>query len=241
MVSLLDEVIEAHGGLSRWAQLEAVHARLAQGGVTWALKGHADELTDVYVTALLHQQSVSHRPFIEASLHSCYTPSRVSIEAADGSEVEALDDPRDSFAGHTLQTPWSRLQLVYFVGTSMWTYLTHPFTYSLPGFETEELALWEQDGEQWRRLRVIWPEVPVGHSKVQTLYIGEDRLIRRFDYQIDIMDGATGAHLVSDYTNVAGIMLPCQHQIFARDERDQVVPDPLLVSIALDEIAFSEF
>jgi hypothetical protein len=92
LANLLDEVIEAHGGLARWAQLETIHARLTQGGVTWALKGHPDELSDVYVTVRLHEQSVSHRPFLEPGLHSCYTPSRVSIERADETEVEALED-----------------------------------------------------------------------------------------------------------------------------------------------------
>jgi hypothetical protein len=241
LASLLDELIEAHGGLARWAQLETMHARLTQGGVTWALKGYAGELSDVYVIARLHEQSVSHRPFLEPGLHSCYRPSRVSIERPDGTEVDSFEDPRVSFAGHTLQTPWSRLQLVYFVGTSMWTYLTHPFTYALPGFETKELGPWDEKGEELLRLQVTWPDLPVGHSRVQTLYFGEDRLIRRFDYEIDIMDGARGAHLVSDYTEVAGILVPRQHNIFARDEKDQLVPEPLLVPIGLDEIAFAQF
>ena len=32
---LLDKVIEAHGGLQRWNQLDEVSARLIQGGVLW--------------------------------------------------------------------------------------------------------------------------------------------------------------------------------------------------------------
>ena len=32
MTELLETVIEAHGGLERWNQLDAVSARLAQGG-----------------------------------------------------------------------------------------------------------------------------------------------------------------------------------------------------------------
>jgi hypothetical protein len=45
---------------------------------------------------------------------------------------------RHSFAGHTLETQWTTLQLAYFVGTAMWTYLTQPFTFALPGFESTE-------------------------------------------------------------------------------------------------------
>jgi hypothetical protein len=54
------------------------------------------------------------------------------IENGDGTVVEALDLPRSSFAGHEFETPWSTLQLAYFVGTAMWTDLTQPFTFAMP-------------------------------------------------------------------------------------------------------------
>ena len=39
MNDLLGTVIEAHGGLERWNQLDSVSARLVQGGVMWGIKG----------------------------------------------------------------------------------------------------------------------------------------------------------------------------------------------------------
>jgi hypothetical protein len=98
----------------------------------------------------------------------------VAIETDDGGVVEALDQPRASFAGHTPETPWSTLQLAYFVGTAMWTYLTQPFTFTLPGFETSELEPWDEAGQQWRRLRVAWPSYLATHSSEQTLYLNSD-------------------------------------------------------------------
>jgi hypothetical protein len=89
--------------------------------------------------------------------HSSFTPERVAIENGDGTVLEALDRPRASFAGYTLETPWSTLQLAYFVGTAMWTYLTQPFTFAMPGFQTGELGPWDEPEQQWRRLSVIWP------------------------------------------------------------------------------------
>jgi hypothetical protein len=121
MSDLLDIVIEAHGGLKRWNQLDTVSARLIQGGALWALKGQAGVLDDVVVTASLHEERASHHPFGAADRRSAFTPEHVAIESGDGSVVEALDQPRASFAGHTLETPWSTLQLAYFVGTAMWT------------------------------------------------------------------------------------------------------------------------
>jgi hypothetical protein len=70
MASLLDKVIDAHGGMARWNQLEEVHAHLSQDGAIWALKGHAGQLADVFVTAKLHEQWVSHQPFGAPNLRS---------------------------------------------------------------------------------------------------------------------------------------------------------------------------
>ena len=63
MHELLTATIDAHGGLERWNELDAVSARLLQDGVEWALKGQAGVLADVFVRAELHQQRVSHHPF----------------------------------------------------------------------------------------------------------------------------------------------------------------------------------
>jgi hypothetical protein len=35
--------------------------------------------------------------------------------------------------------PWSNLQLAYFVGTAMWTYLTQPFSFSLIALTTTDV------------------------------------------------------------------------------------------------------
>src|SRR5688572_13653780 len=164
MSNLLETSIEAHGGLTRWGQLDSVTARLIQGGALWTLKGQPGVLDDVVVTANLHQERVSHHPFGAPDRRSAFSPERVAIVKDDGTVLEALDQPRASFAGHTLETPWSTLQLAYFVGTAMWTYLTQPFTFAMPGFQTNELEPWEEAGQRWRRLRVVWPSYLATHS-----------------------------------------------------------------------------
>ncbi|HEY6310762.1 MAG TPA: hypothetical protein VIY52_08130 [Streptosporangiaceae bacterium] len=155
MTDLLETVIEAHGGLERWTELDSVSARLVvQGGALWALKGHAGVLDDVFVRASLHEERESHHPFGAPDRRSAFTPQRVAIDTTAGEVIEELEQPRASFAGHVLETPWTALQLAYFVGTAMWTYLTQPFTFALPGFETIELAPWQEAGQEWRRLRM---------------------------------------------------------------------------------------
>ena len=99
--------------------------------------------------------------------------------------LESLDQPRASFAGHALET-WNTLQLAYFVRTAMWTYLTQPFTFAMPGFETSELGPWEEAGQRWRRLRVIWPSQLATHSTEQTLYFDDADHIARHDYDVEV-------------------------------------------------------
>ncbi len=56
MADLLETIIEAHGGLERWSQLDAVSVHGVNGGVLWALKGQAGAVDDVFVRASLHQE-----------------------------------------------------------------------------------------------------------------------------------------------------------------------------------------
>jgi len=239
MTDLLDELVDAHGGLGRWNELQTVSAHLRQGGVVWELKEQEGLLDDVYITADLHEERASHYPFGATDRRSAFTPARVAIETMDGSVLEELDRPRESFSGHTLETPWTTLQLAYFAGTAMWTYLTQPFTFTLPGFETRELDPWQENDEEWRRLRVVWPNHLATHSSVQTVYVGDDGLIRREDYDVDIMAGSRGAHCFTHYTQVAGIALPTRHRIVPRAPDGRALPDPLLVSIDVGDITLT--
>jgi hypothetical protein len=239
MTGLLDTVIEAHGGLKRWNQLDMISVRLAEGGALWALKGQPGVVDDVFVRANLHEERVSHHPFGAPDRRSAFTPEKVAIETTSGDVVESMEQPRASFAGHTLESPWTILQLAYFVGTAMWTYLTQPFTFALLGFETSELDPWQEADEEWRRLHVVWPSHFATHSTEQTLYFGADGLVRRHDYDVEIQGGTGGAHFMSDYTEVAGISLPTKHRIFPRGPDSRALSEPLLVSIDVSEIAFT--
>ena len=238
MSELLDTVIEAHGGLERWGQLDSVSARLVQGGAMWGIKGQQGVLNDVFVRASLHQERESHHPFGAPDRRSAFTPGRVAIETTSGDVVEAMEEPRASFAGHTLETPWTALQLAYFVGTAMWTYLTQPFIFARQGFMTAELDPWIDNDEEWRRLRVTWPDDLATHCAEQTLYVGPDGLFRRHDYDVEIA-ATSGAHYISDYAKVAGIMVPTRHRIFPRSADGQVLSEPLVISIDVSEIAFT--
>ncbi len=236
MTSLLTTVLEAHGGLARWNRFSTMTAHLVQGGALWALKGKAGLLDEVDVTVGLRDEWAAHAPFGSLGRRSRFTPDRVAIEDAGGRTIEDLVDPRASFQGHTLETPWSDLQLAYFAGCAMWTYLNMPFLLAAPGVESSELAPWDEQGETWRRLRVRFPADIVTHSTQQTLYVDAQGLLKRHDYDVEIAGNTPGAHYISDYAEVQGIMIPTRRRIYPRQPDLQPVTDLLVVSIDLDRI-----
>lgn len=123
-------------------------------------------------------------------------------------------------------------------GYALWTYLTLPFLYTYPDFRTEELPDWKENGEVWRRLKVTFPDSIASHTCEQISYFGEDGLLRRHDYTVDVMGGARGANYASDYRNVHGVMVPMSRRVFAYDESGRKIDEPLLVSIDFRDIRF---
>jgi hypothetical protein len=53
------------------------------------------------------------------------------------------------------------------------------------------------DGETWRRLRVIFRDEVRSHTREQFFCFGPDGLLRRHDYTVDILGGATGLNYAS--------------------------------------------
>jgi len=236
MDSLANTIIEAHGGLERWRTFRTLSADLVQGGALWQIKGKAGLLDRTTVTVALDREWASHAPFGDPSRKTDFTPDRVALLSVDGEIIEELASPRSSFAGHSLETPWSDLQLAYFAGVAMWTYLNIPFLLARPGVEATELDPWSENGETWRRLKVTFPADIATHSTQQTLYVDEAGLIRRHDYDVEIAGNTPGAHYVSGYREYQGLHFPTRRRIFPRQPGGSSMREPLVVSIDLDNI-----
>jgi len=238
MTDLATLAIDAHGGLDRWRELKTMSARLLQGGALWQLKRQDNVLRDVHLTVDLRKEWTSHWPFGQPDRHTSFQPNRVAIETSNGDVVEERVNPRESFAGHVLDTPWDSLQLAYFAGYAMWTYLNTPFLFALPGVKTEEVEAWPENGEVWRRLKVTFPTSIATHSAQQTFYFDQQGLLKRHDYEVDISGGTPAAHYVSELQEISGIVVPTKHTIVPRQPDGSSAPTPVVVSIDISEIDF---
>ncbi|MGH8474387.1 MAG: hypothetical protein ACRER2_01205 [Methylococcales bacterium] len=239
MNDLLEIAISAHGGLKRWNELKTGSAHLENGGALWPMKGHPEFIQPSRVTVSLHKQKASHEPFLKPNQRTSVEPNRVAIETFDGRILEERTNPRDSFKGHVLETPWDQIQLAYFAGYAMWTYLNTPFLFAMPGVATEEIQPWQENGETWRRLKATFPPSIATHSTVQTFYFDKTGLLKRHDYDVEIAGGSPAAHYVSELKEFSGIIVPTKRKVLGRQPDGTAIPEPVIVSIDLSEIQFS--
>jgi hypothetical protein len=98
---------------------------------------------------------------------------------------------------------------------------------------------WQEDGEEWRPLKAVIPDNIASHTREQISYFGQDGLLRRHEYVVDIMGGARGLNYAYDYREVNGIKVPTTRRVFASDGNKRKIPDPVLVAIDIREIAFN--
>jgi hypothetical protein len=235
MTELLNQALQAHGGLDRWNKVKAIKVAASITGAIWYVKGKADFLKNVVLTVETQKERVTV-DFPGQNRRAIFEPNRIVIETADGTLTEARDNPEEAFAGQQRETPWNDIHVIYFVGEALWTYLNTPFLYTHEGFTTEEIAPIHVEGGTWRRLKVTFPDAVKSHTREQISCFGPDGLLRRHDYTVDILGGATGLNYASDYRDIDGIMVPARRRVYAYEGDYQLVKEPLLVAIDMREI-----
>jgi hypothetical protein len=232
---LLDATVEAHGGLARWKEVSSVKIDVSITGAIWDVKGQHDVLKDIVMVADTQREHVT-TSFVGQDRTTSFEPDRVAVQTSDGTVLESTDDPEKSFEGQTADSPWGPIHVAYFSGEALWTYLNTPFLYLQARFAKEEIDSIEVEGETWRRLKVIFPEEVKSHTREQIFCFGPDGLLRRHDYSVDILGGATGLNYASDYQEVDGLMFPTKRRVYAYEGDYQLVPEPLLVAVDITRI-----
>ena len=236
---LLTQVLDAHGGMTRWNEREKVEATIVSGGGFFPLKGVIQDSTPRRMTVWLHEERSSVLPYGVPDQRTMFTPDRIAIEKLDGTVVAERRDPRDSFAGHQMSTPWDALHRAYFNGEALWTYLTTPFLLAMEGVVVEETEPWSEGNETWRVLRAHFPGSVETHSLVQDFFFDRDLRLRRHDYNVNIAGGFNAAQLTSDYIVADGIHLPSKRRAYTRGPGRRPILDMLMVRIDISDVHFT--
>jgi len=239
MNQLLANVLDAHGGIKRWNELQKVEATIVTGGGFFALKGMLQDATPRRMSVWLHEERSSVLPYGAPDQRTMFTPERIAIEKLDGTVVAERHAPKDSFAGHQMSTPWDPLHRAYFNGEALWTYLTTPFLLAMDGVRVEETEPWREGAETWRVLRAYFPGSIETHCLIQDFFFGEsDLMLRRHDYSVNIAGGFPASQLTSNYAVANGIHLPTRRRAYTRGPDRRPIQEMLMVAIDLSEVRF---
>jgi hypothetical protein len=238
MTDLLDVAVKAHGGLDRWNKVNSLRVAASITGAIWFVKGKGDALKNIVMTIDTGKERLT-TDFLDQDKRSIFEPARIVIEKTDGTLIDARNDPEKSFQGQESETPWDDIHVAYFCGEALWTYLNAPFLYTNEGFATEEISSIQVEGERWRRLKVTFPDSVKSHTRQQISCFGPDGLLRRHDYTVDILGGATGLNYALEYRDVSGIIIPTKRRVYGYEGDYQLVKEPLLVAIDMGEITLA--
>ncbi|WP_093867760.1 hypothetical protein [Streptomyces sp. KS_5] len=108
------------------------------------------------------------------------------------------------------------------------------------GFHVEEIEPWHENGQTWRRLRGEFPDHIVTHAPVRTFYFDtEDHLLRRHDYDVDVLGDLPTAHYSLDYRTFSGLTFPTRRWVVPRNPDNTTPRGPILVSLDIQHIVAS--
>jgi hypothetical protein len=240
MNDLLVSVVDAHGGVDRWARIHTITAHLSIGGPFWGRKGWPEIFGEQTTLELdTRREHIVVTPFTDLDRRSVFdvNPERIVVDTNDGVAVERRDDPRASFAGYEITTPWDALQVGYFISYACWNYLTAPFLFTYPGVETRELEPWQEDGEPWRRLHVAFPRSVATHSTEQVFYYGADFMQRRMDYAVEVNGDVLVAQYQYEPKTFHGLVFPTQRRVHRRNADGTAEQSQTSITLDVTEIA----
>jgi hypothetical protein len=238
--ALLGRVLDAHGGLDRWKKLSTLSARIRYGGPFWGFKGHADFVDVDTVEACMQKQYF--RQFQESTGRTVVfdkSANRVTITGADGKVIEALDNPRATFAGYTTETKWSLAQVAYFRSYATWHDLVEPYIFTWPGVEAHEVEAVDGERTDVARPRGDVPRLDRRPQRDPAVLLRRRRSAAPDGYQPVVNGNRRVAHYIHSEATFARIVVPTQRYIYRRNE--DRTPDLSNVSITLDpsDVKFS--
>jgi hypothetical protein len=239
-VTLLDEVLEAHGGATRWEAARRVRARARSGGFLVRTRIPGTRFADYRLTVELAEPRAVLDPFPRPGLRGVFDRGAARLERGDGQVIASRGEPRKAFFGRSgfrRNFRWDALDATYFAGYAMWNYLSFPLLLTRPGLEISEISPWRSGGEQLRRLEVDFPETLDTHSRRQTFYLDRRGRLRRHDYVADVVGGwAKAAHLCEDHVEAGGLVFPTRRWVRPIGPRNRPLPFPTMVWIRLADL-----
>lgn len=231
-VQALEQTLEAHGGLERWHTVKQITATLTLTGGVFDLMGHPGGVGRTRATASTAKPTIEFEPFVSAD-RGHFTPDVVRI-TREG-RTWGRRAPRQTFADGV---PWDDYHLLYFTGYAIWNYLCTPFLFTWGGFTVEALEPWTEDSETWQRFDVTFPSAIPTHNPTQRFYFDSSGLLRRLDYQPEVMGdiGAPVAHYCDDHRDFDGLVVPTRRRVYLRRDDDTADREVKVIDLDIEDV-----
>ena len=220
-MSLLEEALEAHGGLDAWRSAREVTVRLRSGGLALKTKLAAGPFREYRARISVHEPRAVLTPYPAPGRRGVFEARRVWIESDEGDLIAERRDPRAALSGPRRKLWWDRLDALHFAGYALWNYFTTPFLLTREGVVLRE---------QGRTLHVTFPPGLPTHSREQAFHFDERGLLRQLDYTAEVFGGwAKANHVCHEHREFGGLVFPTRRRVTPAGRRH-----PTLVSIDVD-------
>jgi len=237
-MQIVHENIEAHGGMVRWSNLDALDAEISARGFLFMAK-RRPILDHVRIHAETREPRFSFFDFPKPGQTAELIGNdevRI-IDSESGAILSRRDKPRMFFTRFRRQFKWDDLDFIYFAGYATWNYLIFPFMLTRKGFGIELLEPLPGKLSQFTRLQVTFPDDIPTHSRKQVFYVDDQRLLRRLDYTAEVVGKwAHAAHLCESYKIFDGIKAPTKRRVLPLFVGHTPLPGPVLVEIDVHDI-----
>lgn len=236
---LLERAIAAHGGAELWDRAREISVTISSGGFAFAAKLQGSAVRGVEARVSTVGQRVTFSPFPRAGQRGTFeADGSVRIESDDGEVLARREHARARFADLRHKLWWDRMDILYFGCQAMWTYVSAPFVFRNEGYTVRELRPWSEQGEQWRRLAVRFPDDVHTHCREQVFHFDTSGVLRRHDYTAEpIGSWARAAHYCHDHKPFDGLVLPTHRRVFPRRQDGRSGSWPRLVWIDVEAAA----
>lgn len=235
--TLIDRVIERHGGMALWSAVENITMQAKTGGMALPLRLKFGAFKDYQACIHAHEPQVRITPHPRAGMRGIFSGDAVRIETDNREPVQERHKARSAFSNLRHKLWWDHLDALHFAGYALWNYLTTPFLLCRPEIHLKELPPWQENNESWQRLQATFPPDLLTHSPEQIFYFDAEGLLKRHDYTALVFGNfAKAAHYSWSHKEVNGISFPTRRRVFPRKKDGLPLRLVTLVSIDIEAI-----
>lgn len=234
-MSLLDDILNAGGGLARWNSLSRFTLHLSVSGKLFDSVGRAGEFKDVTAEGATRTQSIRFIGITGGKHSGSFRPDAITVETLHGEVLRTWRNPSPAFPESDSAVLADELQLVFFCSVAIWNDLACPFLLARPDVVVEELPPREERKESWRRLRARFPPSVITLAPEQVFYFDANGLLRRTDHDLF---GMKVAQYSWAHDSFGGVITPTLRRLHMLQPDGSVIDKPVLMDVEIFDAFF---